>query len=63
MPHRPECEDCGYFIFGECDGVNCTRDCSAKMYRPPERKRDWLFSAIWMPLALVAIFVAVLAWT
>jgi hypothetical protein len=33
------------------------------MYMPPERKRDTLFSMIFMPLALFLIFLTVLAWS
>lgn len=31
--------DCGFTIFNECDGTNCTRDCSAKVELNPYAKR------------------------
>ena len=53
--------DCGFYIFGECDGINCTRPCSAKMYRPPVRKRGILIEIIWMSAMLFVVFMASVA--
>lgn len=27
---------CGYVLYGECDGIDCTRACSSNLYTPPQ---------------------------
>lgn len=54
-------EPCGFEIFNECDGINCSRDCSARAFHLTEQmittRRDtsvWTFAGCGLAIFILS---------